>query len=118
MNEHHVSSTLQCASTRPHFRRTPVRKQLLQLVGDGRIEWRASIGPYGGFAPVGGTKFPPCNGLVALYELRNAELITVEPEYGRVYVTAAGLALLAEWEDRQPGGAVYRSCSNGDVCGG
>lgn len=118
MNEHHVSSTLQLAPAQPHFRRTSVRRELLQLVGDGRIEWRASIGPYGGFAPVGGTTFPPGDGLVALYELRNADLIMVEPESGRVYVTAAGLAQLAEWEDRQPRGAVYRSCSNGGMCRG
>lgn len=102
MNEHQpASSDLPVSAVKRDLRRTPIHRQLLKLVRDGRIEWCASVGPYGGFAPVGGIRFPPGDGLVALYELRNAELIEVTAETGRVHITAAGLVRLSQWDGWQ-----------------
>lgn len=80
---------------------TPIHWRLLQLVRDGRIDWRTSIGPYGGFAPADGSLFPPCDALVALYELRNAGLIGVDAEAGKVYLTESGMARLPQLSDWQ-----------------
>lgn len=104
MNEHRVSH-LSSATIERGFRRTPAHLQVLKLVRDGHIEWRANVGPYGDFAPVGATRFPPSDELVALYELRNAELIGVQTETGRVYITTAGLARLIQWDAWRQGKA-------------
>lgn len=85
------------AGDSPRFRRTPAHRQVLTLVRDGRIEWRAGVGPCGGFAPVDGARYSASDELVALYELRKAGLIGVAVETGRVYITASGLTRLAEW---------------------
>lgn len=83
-------------STRAHV---SIHQHLLRLVRDGRIMWRADIGLSGGFAPVGGGRFPPGDALVALYELRNAHYIGVEAESGRIFITRLGLALLLPRND-------------------
>lgn len=85
------------ATTNRGLRRTPVHRQVLTSVREGRIEWRAGLGPHGGFAPVRGARIPPGDELVALYELRDAGLIAVDRDNGRVQVTAAGLARLLQW---------------------
>lgn len=59
------------------LRLTPAHVQVLALVRDGQIKWRASTGPFGGFALADGSRIEPSIELVALYELCNAGLITV-----------------------------------------
>lgn len=79
------------------LRRTPIHEQMLVQVRDGAVEWRANVGPSGGFAPVGKPPYAPSVELVALYELRSAGLIGVAPELGKVFATASGLARLERW---------------------
>lgn len=79
----------------------PLHQHILRRVRDGHIEWRAGIGPSGGFAPVDGKRFSPGEELVALYELRNANLIGVKIDTGRVFITRAGLERLLRPRDEQ-----------------
>lgn len=74
---------------------TPIHLRVLELVRDRHIMWRASTGPYGGFGFADGSHIPPSDELVALYELRDAALIVVGKDSGRVAVTAAGMSRLA-----------------------
>jgi hypothetical protein len=76
-------------------RLTPVHRQVLALVRDRQITWRTSTGPFGGFALADGSRIQPSIELVALYELRNAELITVNKIAGHVAITGAGMGHLA-----------------------
>jgi hypothetical protein len=73
------------------LRLTPAHLQVLALVRDRQITWRASTGPFGGFALADGSRLEPSIELVALYELRNAELITVNKLAGHVAVTSTGM---------------------------
>lgn len=73
------------------LRLTPAHLQVLALVRDRQITWRASTGPFGGFALADGSRLEPSIELVALYELRNAELITVNKLAGDVAVTSTGM---------------------------
>lgn len=67
---------------------TPNHWDVLSTVRDGRIGWRDSEGPFGGFTMVDGTRIVPGHDLVALYELRNAGLIAVNTKSGHVTATA------------------------------
>lgn len=82
-----------------HF--TPVHRQVLTLVRDRQIIWRSLTGPYGGFSRADGSRIPPSDQLVALYELRNANMITVNTVTSIVAVTPAGMARLAHWDAQQ-----------------
>lgn len=77
------------------IRLTPVHTQVLALVRDRQFTWWAPIGPFGGFAMADGSRIPPSLELVALYELRNAELISVDTVTGRVTITSVGMGHLA-----------------------
>lgn len=81
---------------------TPVHLRALALVREDQITWRTQTGPHGGFGLADGTRIPPGNDLVALYELRNAGLITVNRFAGRVAITAAGLARLTRHRPASP----------------
>lgn len=76
------------------LRLTPVHRQVLALVRDRHITWHASTGPFGGFALADGSRIQPSIELVALYELRNAELITVNKLAGHVAITSTGMSHL------------------------
>lgn len=54
----------------------------------------AHTGPFGSFGNADGTRIAPGGVLVALYELRNADLISVDKPSARVSITAAGLDVL------------------------
>jgi hypothetical protein len=69
---------------------TSLHLRALTLVHHGRIIWCARTGPCGGFRYADGSAIPPGNGLVSLYELRHANLITVDKPHGRVALTMAG----------------------------
>lgn len=86
-------------------RRTAVHQGVLNAVLDGRVEWRTTVGPSGGFVRRDGLPFEPSDELVALYELRNAALLVVDIHLGRVSITSAGLARLAQWNAWQRGKA-------------
>lgn len=81
---------------------TPIHLRVLELVRDRQIMWRASTGPYGGFGDADGSRIPPSDDLVALYELRDAGLIVVDKDSGPVAVTAAGMSRLARKYGKQP----------------
>jgi hypothetical protein len=81
---------------------TPVHLQALALVREDQITWRTQTGPHGGFGLADGTRIAPGNELVALYELRNAGLITVDKLAGRVAITAVGLTRLARHRPANP----------------
>lgn len=81
---------------------TPVHLQALALVRDDQITWRTQTGPHGGFGLADGTRIPPGNELVALYELRNAGLIAVNRPAGRVTITAVGVARLTRHRPASP----------------
>lgn len=97
MYEHQASDLTRSGSMR-NVRRTPAHRAALVLVRDGNIEWRPGVGPYGGFAPVGGHRFGPCSELVALYELRNAQFISVSAQTGAVSLTKSGMEHLNQWD--------------------
>lgn len=78
------------------LRLTPVHWQVLALVRDRQITWRANTGPSGGFALADGSRIQPSIELVALYELRNADLIVVNKLAGHVAITSAGMGQLAD----------------------
>lgn len=73
---------------------TPIHQQTLALVRDGYIAWCNKTGPLGGFGHADGRRIPPSADLVALYELRDAQLIVVDRQSGRVTITTAGLNVL------------------------
>lgn len=100
MYEHQASDLTRSGSMR-NFRRTPAHRAALVLVRDGKIEWRPGVGPYGGFAPKGGHRFAPSSELVALYELRNAQLISVNMQTGAVALTRSGMEHLNRWQSWQ-----------------
>lgn len=81
---------------------TPVHLRALALVREGQITWRTRTGPHGGFGLADGSRIPPGSELVALYELRNAGLITVNTLAGRVAITAAGLTRLTRHRPANP----------------
>lgn len=78
------------------IRLTPVHLRALSIVRDRQIIWSAQTGPFGGFTYADGARIPPSSDLVALYELRNADLITVNRFAGQVALTRAGMAHLSE----------------------
>lgn len=80
---------------------TPNHSNVLITVRDGRIRWRNSEGPFGGFRMVDGTRIMPGHDLVALYELRNLRLIEVNTTTGHVTITAHGAAWMRESGLRQ-----------------
>lgn len=84
------------------LRPTPAHLQVLALVRDRQITWRASTGPFGGFALADGSRIQPSIELVALYELRNAELITVNKLAGQVAITSAGMGHLTRQRATNP----------------
>lgn len=57
---------------------TPTHLDVLAHIADGKITWRTNIGPSGGFAKADGTRIPPSDVLVALYQLHRAALIHVD----------------------------------------
>lgn len=100
-----TSSAASASSAADRLRRTPVHRDVLASVISGRVAWRTTVGPSGGFVHADGMPFEPGDELVALYELRNARLISVTPELGRVSATALGLSRLAQWNSWQHGKA-------------
>ena len=98
------------------IRLTPVHLRVLELVRDRKIIWRRQTGPYGGFGDADGTRIPPSNELVALYELRNADLITVNREAGRVAITAAGMSHLTRSHPTRSGTPRHGSALAGSRC--
>lgn len=86
------------------LRLTPVHLQVLTLVRDRQITWRACADPFGGFALADGQRIQPSIELVALYELRNAELITVNRLAGQVAITSAGMGHLTRQHAADPHG--------------
>lgn len=80
---------------------TSVHRRVLALVRDRQIAWSSRTGPSRGFLRADGGLIPPSD-LVALYELRNADLITVDKHAPRVAVTSAGMTLLARWTADAP----------------
>lgn len=84
------------------LRLTPVRRQVLALVRDRQIIWRASTGPFGGFTLADGSRIQPSIELVALYELLNAELITVNKLAGHVAITSSGMNNLTRQPAKNP----------------
>lgn len=88
------SASFPWASDAMLARLTPDHVQALEFVRDGQIAWRRETGPFGGFVRADGSSIPPSSQLVALYELRRADLIRVRRDAGRVTVTAAGLTRL------------------------
>lgn len=90
---------------RPHNRSFGLTADHLDMLGrvrDGAIMWRSDVGLSGGFSPADGSRFPPSDALVVLYELRNAGLIGVEMDGGRVLLTVAGKARLNQKSAREP----------------
>jgi hypothetical protein len=77
--------------------RSPEQQEVLLAVVRGEVEWCTTVGPSGGFVRKGGMPVAPVAKLVALYELRDAGLIAVDVNYGRVTATSAGLATMAQW---------------------
>jgi hypothetical protein len=84
------------------LRLTPVQLQVLALVRNRQITWRASTGPFGGFALADGSRIQPGLEFVALYDLRNAELITADRAAGRVAITRDGLRHLTRRHATNP----------------
>lgn len=84
------------------LRFTPLHRQMLALVRDGQITWRARTGPFGGFARADGSRIQPSIELVALYELRNAEFITVNKLAGHVAITRAGMGRITRQHATNP----------------
>lgn len=76
------------------LRLTPAHRQVLALVRDRQVTWCASTGPFGGFAHADGSRIEPSVELVALYELRNAECITINKLAGHVAITSIGMGHL------------------------
>lgn len=78
--------------------RTPVHHEALSQVQARGIEWRDKAGPYGRFAYRDGAEITDPTTLVALYQLRDAELIRVDG--AAVLITLAGSRRLGEWDVR------------------
>lgn len=79
------------------FRRTPTHCDLLKSVAAHRIHWHNHAQRAGTFATQADLDFQPGEELVALYELRNAGLITVNYAAGTVAITAEGRRRLEQW---------------------
>jgi hypothetical protein len=57
----------------------------LRFVVDGRIEFRTTVGPSGGFTGVGGGPITTPENLIALWQLRYDGLIAVRGQKGRAH---------------------------------
>lgn len=76
--------------------RTPVHHEALEDVQARKVEWRPKAGSFGRFAYRNGAVITEPVVLVALYQLRDAELIRVDGQ--AVLITLAGARRLGEWE--------------------
>lgn len=84
------------------FRRTPRHLEMLESARDHKIRWRVGVCGAGAFANDTGRPVTPGQYLVALYELRNAQLIVVDRATGTVRITATGLRRIEEWRHPLP----------------
>lgn len=78
--------------------RTPVHHEALEWVQARKIEWRPKAGSFGRFGYRNGSEITEPAVLVALYQLRDAELIRIEGL--EVLITLAGTRRLSEWDVR------------------